>query len=301
MQWKESIVEIKKLFQENHVVYSYEIFPPKVDSPLERVYDTIGELAGMQPDYISVTYGAGGSAQNNRTTRLTGRIRKRYGVESLAHLTCIGATKQHIDRTLDELQAHSVRNVLALRGDIPGSGFDPQDFSNSQELIRYVKGRGFGVAAAAYPEGHAETKVKDKDIEILKWKEEAGADYFITQLFFDNERFYEFMDKVMKKGIGAPVQAGVMPITKARQIKRVVELSGASLPKSFLRMIDRYGHDEAALRDAGIAYATEQISSLIAAGARGIHLYTMNDASVAGAVTRNIDSLIRAVNGKEAM
>jgi len=272
-----------------------------MDLPLKKVYDAIENMACLQPDYISVTYGAGGCAQNNRTAHLSGRILKRHGIQSLAHLTCIGATKLHIEKVLCELQAQSVTNVLALRGDVPEQGVSSNDFLNSQELIHYVKSRGFSVAAAAYPEGHKETIEKEKDFEIMKRKEDAGADYFITQLFFDNDIFYKFLDKAVKKGVKAPVQAGVMPITNMRQIRRIIELSGATLPARFLRIIDRYGCDDRALKDAGIAYATEQIIDLIAFGVSGAHLYTMNDAETACSITQNINSLLRAVNSRSAI
>lgn len=292
---------IKHLFQELNLVYSYEVFPPRMEMPMQKGYDTVWKLSCLNPDYISVTYGAGGSAQNNRTTKLTGYIKNRHGIDALAHLTCIGATKQHIDFVLAELKARSVTDILALRGDIPEGGFDVKDFIHSQDLIRYVKSKGFGVAAAAYPEGHMESRDLDQDVDFLKKKEDAGADYFITQLFFCNDLFYNFIDKVYKKGIRAPIQAGIMPITNKRQVKRILELSGATLPKRLLRLIDRYGHDDSALRDAGIAYATEQIADLIATGVPGIHLYTMNNPDTALSVTRNIQSLIQSVNRSKAI
>ena len=294
-------MKIKNLFDERNLVYSFEIFPPRPNSPIESVYDTIEELSSINPDFISVTYGAGGSTQNNRTAILSSLIKNEHKIESLAHLTCIGATKKNIDIILDELKQNQVENILALRGDIPSTGFVPGDFSNSQELIRYIKEKGFGIAAACYPEGHIETKEKDKDIEVLKFKEEAGADYFVTQLFYDNNHFYEFLNKVEQKGIKIPIQAGVMPVINKRQIEKTISLSGATLPNKFIKILNKYEHDKIALRDAGIAFATEQIVDLISSGVRGIHLFTMNNPGIANNITGNIKSLIESVNCKKAI
>lgn len=290
-------MKISKLFDEKNLVYSFEIFPPKADSPIEKVYDTIEELSDIKPDYISVTYGAGGSTQDNRTAMLSSLIKNKHQTESVAHLTCIGATKENIDKILQELEDNNVENILALRGDIPSRGFVAGDFNNSQELIRYIKEKGtFGIAAACYPEGHMETKIKDFDIDVLKYKEEAGADYFMTQLFYDNNYFYEFLNKVQQKGVKLPIQAGVMPVINKKQIERTVSLSGARLPEKFIKIMNKYEHDKIALRDAGVAYATEQIVDLISSGVRGIHLYTMNNPTIAKNITGNIETLIKSIN-----
>ncbi|MFA5576278.1 MAG: methylenetetrahydrofolate reductase [Tissierellaceae bacterium] len=295
-------MKIRELFDKVDLLYSFEIFPPRLDSPIEVVYEAIEELSGLNPDYISITYGAGGRVQDNRTARLASLIKNQYKIESLAHLTCIGATKENIDGILGELKGGSVENILALRGDKPESGLGKSDFENSQELISYAKKKGgFGIAAAAYPEGHIETLVKDKDIDILKLKEEAGADYFISQLFYDNSRFYEFLNKAEQKGIKAPIQAGVMPVINKKQIMRTISLSGVTLPQKFLRIINKYEYDKIALRDAGIAYATEQIVDLISSGVRGIHLYTMNNPYIANTITNNIRSLIESINKERAI
>ena len=290
-------MKIKKLFDKMNLVYSFEIFPPKVDSPIEKVYKAIERLSSLNPDYISVTYGAGGSTQDNRTTKLSSLIKNRHKIESLAHLTCIGAKKENIDNILKELKENNIENILALRGDIPNTGLGISDFDNSQKLIRYIKEKGgFGIAAACYPEGHIETREKDKDIEVLKLKEEAGADYFITQLFYDNNYLYDFLNKVEQKGIKAPVQAGVMPVINKVQIERTVSLCGVTLPNKFIKIINKYEHDKTALRDEGIAYATEQIVDLISSGIKGIHLYTMNNPYIANTITRSIESLIESIN-----
>lgn len=295
-------MKIKKLFKEKNLVYSFEIFPPKEDLPLEKVFNTIEKLSELKPDYISVTYGAGGSTLNNRTSLLSSRIKNNYGIESLAHLTCIGAKRGSIDKILDELKKNNVDNILALRGDIPQGGFVSGDFINSQDLISHINTKGnFGIGAACYPEGHIETKVKDLDIDILKFKEEAGADYFISQLFFDNNLFYNFLNKVKKKDIKSPIQAGIMPVINKRQIERIVSMCGATLPRKFIRILNKYQHDSIALRDAGIAYATEQIVDLITYGVEGIHLYTMNNTTIANNITENISSLIQSINSKKVI
>lgn len=295
-------MQIKQLFNEKELVVSLEIFPPRANFPIGSVYDTIKDLSDIQPDYISVTYGAGGSSRDNRTLQLSSRIKNKYGIESLAHLTSIGSSKEQIDSILKDLKENKVENILALRGDVPEAGISKGDFSNSQDLIRYIKASGdFGIAAACYPEGHIETKVKDKDIDILKLKEEAGADYFITQLFYDNNYFYDFLNKVEQKGIKAPIQAGVMPVVNKRQIERTIELSGAVLPNKFLKIINKYEHDKIALRDAGIAYATNQIIDLISSGVRGIHLYTMNNSYIAKTIIGNIESIVTSINTKQVI
>ncbi|MBU5311692.1 methylenetetrahydrofolate reductase [NAD(P)H] [Tissierella carlieri] len=294
-------MNIKQLFDKKNLVFSFEIFPPKPDYPIETVYDTIEELSVLNPDYISVTYGAGGSVNNNRTCQLSHLMKDRYNIESLAHLTCIGSSKEYMDCVLEELKEKGINNILALRGDIGSIGVG--EFNNSQELIQYIKQSGdFGVAAACYPEGHIESKKDiDKDIRILKLKEEAGADYFISQLFFDNSYFYNLLDKAEQKGIKAPIQAGIMPVINKKQIERVISLCGASLPNKFLRIMNKYEYDKLALRDAGIAFALEQIVDLASSGIKGIHLYTMNNPYIAKSITNNIEFIVSSINRKKVI
>lgn len=288
---------IKQLFDEKKVVFSFEVFPPKPTSPIETIYSTLEGLQNLNPDYISVTYGAGGAGTSNRTAEISSLIKNKYGIEALAHLTSISSTKEETTKILEDLKKEGIKNILALRGDIPEGGFAPGDFNNSQELIRHIKQiGGFGVAAACYPEGHIESKHENQDIDVLKWKEEAGADYFISQLFFDNKYFYDFLNKTEQKGIKSPIQAGIMPVTNKVQIEKIVSLCGASLPNKFVKIMDRYEHDRQALRDAGIAYALEQIVDLISTGVRGIHLYTMNSPYVATNITRGLTSILDSIN-----
>lgn len=295
-------MHIKNLFKEKELVFSFEVFPPKADYPIDSIYTTLEDLSDLDPDYISVTYGAGGSLQDNRTAEITSLIKNKYNKESLAHLTCIGSTKGQMKHILDDLREKGISNILALRGDIPEDGGSIGEFKNSQELIRYIKEHSdFGVAAACYPEGHVEGKDIAKDIEVLKLKEEAGADYLITQLFFDNNYFYDYLNKVEQKNIKIPIQAGIMPVINRKQVERVVSLCGATLPSKFIKIVNKYEHDKIALRDAGIAYALEQIVDLASSGVRGIHLYTMNNPHIAKSITSSIDSIIDSINRKAVM
>ncbi|MDY0257631.1 methylenetetrahydrofolate reductase [NAD(P)H] [Gudongella oleilytica] len=295
-------MRIRNLFDEREVVYSFEIFPPKPDFPIDTIYSTIEELSGLKADYISVTYGAGGSTTSNRTAEIASIIKNNYGIEALAHLTCVGSNEEKIDSILNDLRCKNIDNILALRGDILGDVGSLGIFKNSQDIISYSKKNGnFGIAAACYPEGHIESKDKSKDIDVLKLKEECGADYFVTQLFFDNNLFYDFLNKVEQKGIKSPIQAGIMPVINKKQIERITSLCGAQLPHKFIKIINKYEHDKDALRDAGIAYALDQIVDLISSGVRGIHLYTMNNPYIAKTITDGIDSILNSINRKKVV
>ncbi|MGG7178636.1 methylenetetrahydrofolate reductase [NAD(P)H] [Clostridium paraputrificum] len=290
-------MNIKNLFQEKKVVFSFEIFPPKATSSIETIYNTLDELKGLSPDYISVTYGAGGSIRDNKTTELSSLVKNKYGIEAVAHLTCISSTKEEIQYYLKELEANNIQNILALRGDLPLGGGIKGDLNYATDLIKYIQSKGnFNIAAACYPEGHTEVKGLVAEIENMKRKEEAGASYFISQLFFDNNLYYDFQDKVCAANIKAPIEAGIMPVTNKKQIERMVALSGASLPEKFKRIMERYEHNPEALRDAGIAYAVEQIVDLISTGVDGIHLYVMNNPYLARKISGSIESIITSVN-----
>jgi len=280
-------MHIKELFKEKEVVFSFEIFPPKLTSPIETVYNTLEGLQGLNPDYISITYGAGGSVNNNRTCELSSLVKNKYGIEALAHLTCIGSTKSEINEIL---------------GDVPEGNPSIGEFNNSQELINHIKEtKEFGIAAACYPEGHIESRDIEREIEILKLKENAGAEYLISQLFFDNKYFYKFLNSVEKSNIEIPIQAGIMPVTNKKQVERIVSLCGANLPSKFIKIINRYEHDKDALRDAGIAYALEQIVDLVSTGVRGIHLYTMNNPYIAKRITSSIGSILNSINKRQVI
>ncbi|MGE5626962.1 MAG: methylenetetrahydrofolate reductase [NAD(P)H] [Solirubrobacterales bacterium] len=290
-------MKIKELFKEKRVVFSFEIFPPKATSPIQTVYDTIKELSSLNPDYISVTYGAGGNASNNRTCELAGMVKNQYGIESLAHLTCINSKRSDIKDILKDLKANGIENILALRGDLPLNESSKGDFNYANELISYVKCENhFGISAACYPEGHLECRDIAEGIEILKIKKEAGAEHFISQLFFDNNYYYNFVNKAVQKNLNVPIQAGIMPVINKKQIERVVSLCGATIPAKFLKIMNKYEHDELALNDAGIAYALDQIVDLVSSGVHGIHLYTMNNPYVARKIIENTGSIINSLN-----
>ena len=295
-------MKINELFNNKELVFSFEIFPPKVTSPISTVYKTLEELKDLKPDFISVTYGAGGSLTNNRTTELSSVVKEKYGVESVAHLTCISSTKDEIDIILDDLKGHGIENILALRGDIP-VGQDPKgEFNYAYELISHIKKRGdFNILGACYPEGHVRGRDLKEDMMHLKLKEEMGATHFISQLFFDNNYFYDMLEEKDKLGIKSPIQAGIMPVVNKNQIERISSLCGAHIPEKFIKIMNKYEHDKDALREAGIAYAVEQIVDLVSSGVDGIHLYTMNNPYVARRIHDNINTIINSINNRKVV
>ena len=295
-------MKINELFKNKELVFSFEIFPPKVTSPISTVYKTLEELKDLKPDFISVTYGAGGSLTNNRTTELSSVVKEKYGVESVAHLTCISSTKDEIDIVLDDLKGHGIENILALRGDIP-VGQDPKgEFNYAYELISHIKKRGdFNILGACYPEGHVRGRDLKEDMMHLKLKEEMGATHFISQLFFDNNYFYDMLEEKYKLGIKSPIQAGIMPVVNKNQIERISSLCGAHIPEKFIKIMNKYEHDKDALREAGIAYAVEQIVDLVSSGVDGIHLYTMNNPYVARRIHDNINTIINSINNRKVV
>ena len=295
-------MKIDEIFAKKDLVFSFEIFPPKTTSSVDTIYKTLEELKDLKPDFISVTYGAGGSLVNNRTTELSSLVKEKYGVEAVAHLTCINSTKEEIDYILNDLMAHGIENILALRGDIPEGGVLKGDFKYAYELISHIKKRGdFNIAAACYPEGHVKGKNLKEDLIHLKLKEESGATHFISQLFFDNNYFYNFLEEKDKLNIKSSIEAGIMPVTNKAQIERLTSLCGVNLPEKFIKIVNKYEYDRVALRDAGIAYAVEQIVDLVSSGVDGIHLYTMNNPYVARKITESISSIINSINKQKAI
>lgn len=273
-------MRIKELYKQKKPVVSFEIFPPKKDAPIDTIYDTIEALKDMKPDFISVTYGAGGSTART-TVELASTIRNTYGVETLAHLTCLTATKPGIEALLDTLNENKIENILALRGDFPTSPEfvfpEKLHYRHAKDLIAHIKETDrFSVGAAVYPEGHIECESLEKDLTYLKEKTEAGADFMISQLFFDNAFFYRFLDKAGQLGIDVPISAGILPVLSKSQIAHISKLCGCHLPEKFVRILDKYEHKPEALKEAGIAFAVEQIIDLLSWGVDGIHLYTMN-------------------------
>lgn len=292
-------MRINELFNSKELVFSFEIFPPKSTSSVNTIYKTLEELKDLTPDFISVTYGAGGSLKNNRTIELSSLVKEKYGVEAVAHLTCINSTKSEIDYILDDLKANGIENILALRGDMPEGVTLKGEFKYAYELISHIKERGdFNIAAACYPEGHIRGRDIKEDMIHLKLKEESGATHFISQLFFDNNYFYNFLEEKEKLNIKSSVEAGIMPVTNKAQIERITSLCGAKVPEKFIKIMNKYEYDKEALRDAGIAYAVEQIVDLVSSGVQGIHLYTMNNPYVARKISESITSIIKSINKK---
>ncbi len=288
-------MKIASLFEGGRTVFSFEIFPPKKDGSIDTIYKTLESLSDLRPDFISVTYGAGGTAAGCSTRELVTLIKEKYHTESIAHLTCVNSTKADIDRIIKEFEEHGVENVLALRGDINPNIPPKEDFRHASDLISYMKARSnLNFSGACYPEGHMESANIVEDIRNLKIKVDAGAEHLISQLFFDNEYFYDFLEKARIAGINVPIEAGIMPCINANQIKRMVTMCGASLPPKFTKMIQRYEHNEEAMRDAGIAYAVDQIIDLVAHGVDGIHLYTMNNPYIARKISESVEKVIKA-------
>lgn len=281
-----------ELFEEK-TVFSLEIFPPRPDADESVIYNTLEQLSGIKPDFISVTYGAGGGKNGCKTIQIASDIQSRYGVESVAHLPCIGLTKQQAKMILDRMQECGIENILALRGDLTDGAGASGDFRHASDLITFIKENyDLNIIAACYPEMHPESTGAVDDLKWLRHKVDCGADHLITQLFLDNRYFYDFREKARIADINVPVEAGIMPVTNKKQIERMVKLCGVELPKKFVRILEKYEHNETALRDAGIAYATDQITDLIANGVDGIHLYTMNNPFIAHRIYDAVQSLI---------
>ncbi|MEI3320801.1 MAG: methylenetetrahydrofolate reductase [NAD(P)H] [Eubacterium sp.] len=288
-------MNIADLFKKK-TVFSFEVFPPKKESGVETIYKTLEELKQLNPDFISVTYGAGGVGVANATTvDLCSKIKNEYGIETIAHLTCLYNTKEDIDRILEELKEKGIDNILALRGDVNPNFELKHDFRYASELTEYImsKNMGFNVSGGCYPEVHQEAESMIADVKNLKKKIDAGADHLISQLFFDNNAFYDFIEKVRIAGIDVPIEAGIMPVTNKKQIERMVSMCGASIPAKLSKVLQRFGDNPEAMRDAGISYAIDQIIDLVANGVEGIHIYTMNDPYIAGKITKSVESIIK--------
>ncbi|BES65541.1 methylenetetrahydrofolate reductase [NAD(P)H] [Gottschalkiaceae bacterium SANA] len=294
-------MKIRDMLLERKPTVSFEVFPPKRDYPIETIHDTISGLKDLHPDFISVTYGAAGSTQNH-TVEIASKIKNEFGIETLAHLTCVTSTQDQIKRVLHELRENQIENLLAMRGDLPESYLNKPDFSPqyhyASELIREIHADGdWSIGGACYPEGHIESKNKLDDIKFLKQKTDEGLDFLVTQLFFDNEMFFQFQEKLELLDIRTPVIAGIFPFVNIRQIKRIQEISGCNLPPKFLRILERYEHSPKALQEAGIAYAVDQIIDLLSSGVDGIHIYTMNKPEVTKRIMRSINHVRSTLNG----
>jgi methylenetetrahydrofolate reductase (NADPH) len=278
-------MKLSEIYRSNEKVLSFEVFPPKYDNPIDTVYSTIGDLKELNPAFISVTYGAGGSSKG-RTVEIASKIKNEFAIESMAHLTCVNHKKEDIDSILEELTQAKVENILALRGDPPNGQLDfdynKNDFKYADELISYIKSKNlFSIAAAAYPEGHKDCRRISEDLMHLKNKVDAGIDVLITQLFFDNRIFYNFVESAERIGINCPIIPGVMPVYNEKQIKRIITLCGASMPADMLIMVEKYSDSPEDLKKAGIEYTIKRIQDLVDSGAHGIHLEPMNRSEIA--------------------
>lgn len=279
-------------FFKSKTTLSFEVFPPKPTSDESVIYKALDSMSKLNPDFISVTYGAGGGANCKKSVQIASDIKDKYHIESVAHLPCVALSEEDAVNVLDQLKDAGIENVLALRGDITPEIVPNGRFKHANELVSFIHEKyDFNIIAACYPEGHSESNSLDKDITYLKQKVDCGTSQLITQLFLDNDFFLNFREKARKAGVNVPIEAGIMPVTNKAQIERMVKLCGIQLPKKFLRAIEKYEHSPEALRDAGIAYAVDQIVGLLAEDVDGVHLYTMNNSYVAGRICESVKSL----------
>ena len=286
-------MKLSELFKQKKATLSFEVFPPKSWDAYNNVKTATEEIARLSPDFMSVTYGAGGGASATSAS-IAENILKNFGVTPLAHLTCVSSTKQAVREYLAELSKNGIENILALRGDIPNEGLTVQEYRYASELILDIKAAGnFCIGGACYPEGHTESKNQKEDIRFLKEKVDMGCDFLTTQMFFDNNILYNFLYKIREAGINVPVVAGIMPVTNGKQIQRIVKLSGTYLPQRFNSIVDRFGDNPSAMKQAGIAYATDQIIDLVANGVENVHVYTMNKPDVAAQIQANLSEILK--------
>ena len=287
-------MKIRDILSHGKPVLSFEVFPPKTDANFESVKSATAAIAALHPPFMSVTCGAGGTTVGF-TNAIAGHIQNDLGVPAVAHLTCVGTSRDNIRRQLEEIKSLGIENIFALRGDMP-TGMTPTDFdfTHASDLVREIRAFGdFCIGCAAYPEGHPESPSQREDIRFLAEKVDAGCDFITTQMFFDNNILYNFLYKIREAGIRVPVVAGIMPVTNEKQIGRIVQLGGNMVPPRFLRIVDRFGHDPAAMQQAGIAFATEQIVDLLANGVNAVHVYSMNKPEVAKAILRNLSEILK--------
>lgn len=287
-------MKIVDILNSGKVTVSCELFPPKAGSELTRARTVVRETAALSPSFISVTYGAGGT-NSGFTLELAEEIEE-SGVTALAHLTCVCSDREKIRSVLEDLKAHHIENILALRGDLPADGSFPRSnqYTHASDLMRDIQEQGdFCIGGACYPEGHPEAPSLQADLDFLKCKVESGCSFLTTQMFFDNNILYNFMFRLLKTGVDVPVIAGIMPVTNPKQITRICSLSGTALPPRFKAIVDKFSDNPAALKQAGIAYATEQIIDLVANGVNHIHLYTMNRPDIAGSIMHNLSEIFQ--------
>ena len=290
-------MKLTEILYQNICSLSFEVFPPKADAAFESVKAAVEEIARLKPAFMSVTYGAGGGT-SEYTLRIAEEIKERYAVPTLAHLTCVSSTKETVAEKIAAIKAAGIENIMALRGDIPpelaGTDRSGWAYHHAIDLIRELKesGADFCIGGACYPEIHVESTDQREDIRYLKEKTDAGCDFLTTQMFFDNNLFYNFLYKIREAGITVPIIPGIMPITNARQLTRAIHLSGSFVPQRFKALVDRFGADDRAMMQAGIAYATDQIIDLYANGITNVHVYSMNKPEVAAGIQRNLSAIL---------
>ena len=290
-------MKLTSILKSEKLSLSFEVFPPKTDSAFESVEHAIEQIASLHPPFMSVTYGAGGGT-SQYTLEIAKRIKQTYGVPMLAHLTCVSSDKQRVHSQIEAIKAAGIQNVMALRGDIPASlqGADRAgwDYHHAIDLVRELResGADFCIGGACYPEVHPESANQKEDLRHLAEKVAAGCDFLTTQMFFDNNLLYNFLYKAREAGITVPVVAGIMPITNASQVERAIKLSGSHMPRRFLSLVDKFGNDPAAMKQAGIAYATDQIIDLFANNVTNVHVYSMNKPEVAAAIMANLSAML---------
>ena len=290
-------MKLSKLLEGNKLSLSFEVFPPKTDTAFESVKNATEEIAKLRPSFMSVTYGAGGGT-SRYTLEIAKNIKERYGVPTLAHLTCVSSTRETVREKIEAMKSAGIENVMALRGDIP-MGMENSDrsewaYRHAIDLIQELKesGADFCIGGACYPEIHPESQNQKEDIKYLKEKVDAGCSFLTTQMFFDNNLLYNFLYKIREAGITVPIIPGVMPITNGNQVERAIKLSGSFIPQRFKSLVDKFGTSPAAMKQAGIAYATDQIIDLFANGITNVHVYSMNKPDVAAAIERNVSDII---------
>ena len=290
-------MKIIELLNEDRLHLSFEVFPPKLESSFESVRSATEEIAKLRPSFMSVTYGAGGGT-SKYTLDIAKNIKELYGVPTLAHLTCVSSSKQTVSEKIGQIKAAGIENVMALRGDIPeamiGADRSTWDYTHASELVTELKTANpdFCIGGACYPEIHPESATQKDDIRYLKEKVDAGCDFLTTQMFFDNNLLYNFLYKIREAGITVPVIPGIMPITNANQVERAIKLSGSFMPQRFKSLVDKFGSSPAAMKQAGIAYATDQIIDLYANGIKNVHVYSMNKPDVAAKIQSNLSDII---------
>ena len=290
-------MKISELLKKDTLSISFEVFPPKTESLYDSVKTATEEIAALRPAFMSVTYGAGGGT-SKYTLDIAKNIKERYGVPSLAHLTCVSSTKETVRERIRDIREAGIQNIMALRGDVPEALRDADrsgwDYRYAIELVSELKecGADFCVGGACYPEIHPESADQKADIAFLKAKVDAGCDFLTTQMFFDNNLLYNFLYKIREAGITVPIIPGIMPITNAKQVERAISLSGSFVPQRFKSLVDKFGSDPAAMKQAGIAYATDQIIDLYANGIKNVHVYSMNKPDVAEKIMGNLSDIL---------